>query len=69
VPLQSGAVVIADERYIRNSILLPQQDVVAGYAPVMPSFQGRVSEEELMQIIAYIRSLSAGTPESRQAAP
>jgi cytochrome c oxidase subunit II len=67
VPLQSGAVVIADEGYIRDSILLPQKDVVAGYAPVMPPFQGRVSEEELMQIIAYIRSLGAETPESRKA--
>lgn len=68
VPLQSGAVIIADEGYIRDSILLPQKDVVAGYVPVMPSFQGRVSEEELMQIIAYLRSLSAGTPEPRKAA-
>jgi cytochrome c oxidase subunit II len=67
VPLQSGAVVTADEGYIRDSILLPQKDVVAGYAPVMPPFQGRVSEEELMQIIAYIRSLGAETPESRKA--
>ena len=63
VPLQSGHVVTADESYIRDSILLPQKDVVAGYAPVMPTFQGRISEEELMQIIAYIRSLGAGTPE------
>jgi cytochrome c oxidase subunit 2 len=68
VPLQSGAVIIADEGYIRDSILLPQKDVVAGYVPVMPSFQGRVSEEELMQIIAYLRSLSTGTPEPRKTA-
>jgi cytochrome c oxidase subunit 2 len=68
VPLQSGAVVVADEGYIRDSILLPQKDIVAGYAPVMPSFQGRISEEELMQIIAYIRSLGAETPEPRKAA-
>jgi cytochrome c oxidase subunit 2 len=67
VPLQSGHVVTADESYIRDSILLPQKDVVAGYAPVMPTFQGRISEEELMQIIAYIRSLGAGTPEPRKA--
>jgi cytochrome c oxidase subunit II len=68
VPLQSGHVVTADESYIRDSILLPQKDVVAGYAPVMPTFQGRISEEELIQIIAYIRSLGAGTPEPRKAA-
>ncbi len=68
MPLQSGHVVTADESYIRDSILLPQKDVVAGYAPVMPTFQGRISEEELMQIIAYIRSLGAGTPEPRKVA-
>ena len=45
VPLQSGQVVLADESYLRDSILLPQKDVAAGYAPVMPSFQGRISEE------------------------
>jgi cytochrome c oxidase subunit II len=68
MPLQSGHVVTADESYIRDSILLPQKDVVAGYAPVMPTFQGRISEEELMQIIAYIRSLGTGTPEPKKAA-
>lgn len=66
VPLQSGHVVLADESYIRDSILLPQKDVVAGYAPVMPSFQGRISEEELMQIIAYIRFLGEEGPEPRK---
>jgi cytochrome c oxidase subunit II len=65
VPLQSGQVVLADERYIRDSILLPQKDVAAGYAPVMPSFQGRISEEELLQIITYIRFLGDEGPEPR----
>src|SRR5262245_4682820 len=67
VPLQSGQVVIADEHYIRDSILVPQKDVAAGYAPIMPSFQGQISEEELMQIIAYIRSLGNDTVEPRKA--
>lgn len=66
VPLQSGQVVLADESYIRDSILLPQKDVVAGYAPVMPPFQGRISEEELMQIISYIRFLGEEGPEPRK---
>jgi len=66
VPLQSGQVVLADESYIRDSILLPQKDVVAGYAPVKPPFQGRVSEEELMEIIAYIRVLGEEGPEPRK---
>jgi cytochrome c oxidase subunit II len=68
VPLQSGQVVLADEGYIRDSILLPQKDVVAGYAPVMPPFQGRISEEELLQIIAYIRFLGEQGPEPRKTA-
>ena len=45
--LQDGNIVIADERYIRDSILIPQSQMAAGYAPVMPSFAGRVSEDEL----------------------
>jgi cytochrome c oxidase subunit 2 len=66
VPLQSGQVVVADESYIRDSILLPQKDVAAGYAPVMPSFQGRISEEELLQIITYIRFLGDEGREPRK---
>ena len=49
--------VTADERYIRDSILLPQSQVVAGYEPVMPTFQGHISEDELLKIIAYIKSI------------
>ena len=45
---------------LAESILQPQAKIVAGYAPIMPTFQGRVSEEELLQIIAYIRSLGKG---------
>ena len=62
VPLANGAIVTADEGYIRDSILLPQKDIVAGYAPVMPPYQGRVSEEEILQLIAYIKSLGGETP-------
>jgi cytochrome c oxidase subunit 2 len=57
VPLQSGETVIADESYIRASILLPQKQIVAGYAPIMPPYQGQISEEGLLQLIAYIKSL------------
>jgi cytochrome c oxidase subunit II len=56
-PLQSGEIVIADERYIRDSILMPKAQVVAGYEPVMPTYQGQISEDDLLQIIAYIKSL------------
>jgi cytochrome c oxidase subunit II len=59
VPLQDGRIVRADERYVRDSILLPNTEIVAGYDPVMPSFQGRLSEEELFALITYIKSLSS----------
>ena len=57
VPLQSGQIVIADEGYIRDSILLPNSQISAGYEAVMPSFQGHISEEQLLELIAYIKSL------------
>jgi cytochrome c oxidase subunit 2 len=56
-PLQSGETVIADEAYLRESILNPGAKIVTGYQPIMPTFQGRISEEGLLQIIAYIKSL------------
>ena len=59
VPLQGGQTATADEGYIRNSILLPQSQVVAGYQPLMPSFKGQVSEEQILQLIAYIKSLGS----------
>jgi len=56
--------VTADERYIRSSILLPKAQVVAGYAPVMPSYQGQIGEDDLLSIIEYIKSIgSKGTTE------
>jgi cytochrome c oxidase subunit 2 len=60
VPLSDGRVVTADDAYVRDSILVPKKDVVAGYEPVMPTFAGRVGEGELLALAAYIRSLSAG---------
>ena len=66
VPLQGGETVIADESYIRASILSPQQQIVAGYAPVMPPYQGQISEEGLLQLIAYIKSLGGETQERQR---
>jgi cytochrome c oxidase subunit 2 len=57
VPLSTGQVVTADERYVRDSILLPRSQVVAGYDPVMPTFEGHISEGDLLKIIAYIKSI------------
>ena len=58
VKLTTGQEVVADEDYLRNSILDPGSQVVGGYKPIMPTFQGQLSEETLLQIISYIRSLS-----------
>ena len=57
VALADGTRVIADDRYLRDSILLPAHEVVAGYAPIMPSFAGQVDEAGILDLIAYIRRL------------
>ncbi|MFO7303515.1 MAG: cytochrome c oxidase subunit II [Acidobacteriota bacterium] len=56
--LADGRVVIADDNYLRESIMVPLAKVVEGYQPVMPPFQGLISEEQLMQLIAYVKSLT-----------
>jgi cytochrome c oxidase subunit II len=61
VSLQDGSTVIADERYIRESILLPNSRIVAEYGPEMPSFAGQVTEDDLIRLIAYIKSLADET--------
>jgi cytochrome c oxidase subunit II len=57
VRIQGGGDVKADEAYIRESILRPAAKVVAGYSPIMPAYEGQLSEEEILQLISYIRSL------------
>ncbi len=57
VALQGGRSIVADENYVRESILEPNAKVVAGYQPIMPTFKGLVSEEGVMQILAYVKSL------------
>jgi cytochrome c oxidase subunit II len=59
VKLADGRLVIADDNYVRESILNPTAKVTAGWDPVMPTFQGQVTEEQLSQLIAYVRSLGA----------
>ncbi|HEY3304170.1 MAG TPA: cytochrome c oxidase subunit II [Candidatus Binatia bacterium] len=57
VKLEGGGSALADEGYIRESILEPHAKVVAGFPPVMPTFKGLVSEDGILQIIAYLKSL------------
>jgi cytochrome c oxidase subunit 2 len=57
VTLIDGGSVVVDENYVRESILRPQAKVVAGFQPIMPTFEGQIGEEGLMQLVAYIKSL------------
>ncbi len=69
VQLEDGRTVIADEDYIRESIVNSQAKIVSGFKPIMPIFQGQISDEQLNALVAYVKSLSqapagqAGTPE------
>ena len=60
VKLVGGATVVADDQYIRNSILNPSSQIVEGYQPIMPTFKGQVTEEQLNALVAYIKSLTPG---------
>ncbi len=62
VSLANGRKVVADESYIRESIVAPNAKLVAGFQPLMPTFQGLISEEGLLQLVAYVRSLSKVQP-------
>jgi cytochrome c oxidase subunit II len=62
VVLEGGGTVIADESYIRESIVMPNAKRVAGFQPLMPTFQGLISEEGLLQLVAYVKSLSKAAP-------
>jgi cytochrome c oxidase subunit 2 len=67
VQLDDGRTVIADDSYIRESILDPNAKVVSGFQPnIMPNFKGQLSEEQVIQLIAYVKSLSPATPASQQ---
>ncbi len=57
-PLAGGGSVVANEDYLRESIYYPGRKVVDGYAPVMPTFKGQIREQELQELIAYIKSLT-----------
>ena len=57
VTLESGAVVTVDDSFIRDCIMSPEKQRVAGYPPIMPSFAGQLEEEKLLRVIAYIKSL------------
>jgi cytochrome c oxidase subunit 2 len=69
VKLADGRTVVADESYLRESILTPQAKLVAGYQPLMPTFQGLVNEEALLGLIEYIKSLQPAASPGAGAVP
>lgn len=62
VQMLDGSAAVVDDNYLRESILDPASRVVAGYNPIMPTFRGQITEEELHQLILYIRELGASAP-------
>ena len=68
VQLAGGNKVVADEGYIRESILQPAAKVVAGYEPIMPTFQGLVTEEGVLQLVEYIKSLGENPEDKKRSA-
>jgi cytochrome c oxidase subunit II len=69
VQLMDGRKIVADENYLRESIMNPQAKIVLGYQPIMPTFQGTVSEEKLLQLSAYIKTLKAPAAAPAAGAP
>src|SRR5271169_3822416 len=75
--LASGSEVLVNDAYLRDSILNPSQHITAGYAPIMPTYQGQISEDGLIDLVEYIKSMQTNyrvqqtltTSESNQAAP
>ena len=65
--LEGGQKVTADDDYLRESILSPQAKIVKGYQPIMPTFQGLVTEDQLLQLIEYIKSIGPKTPVKKAA--
>jgi cytochrome c oxidase subunit 2 len=57
--LTSGGTVLADDAYLREAILNPSQHVTQGYAPIMPTYQGQVSEEGVIALVEYIKNLNS----------
>ncbi len=66
VKLVGGETVTADDAYVRESILQPKAKIVLGYTPIMPTFQGQLTEEQLTNVIAYIRALGKSQPKPKE---
>jgi len=58
VQLQTGESLVADEEYLRESIMSPTSQITAGYAPLMPSYEGLLQDEDVFNLVAYIKTLN-----------
>jgi len=75
--LTNGSQVLVNDAYLRDAILNPSQHVTAGFAPIMPTYQGQISEDGLIDLVEYIKNMQSNyrvqqtlmTSESNQAAP
>ena len=75
--LTNGSEVVVNDAYLRDAILNPSQHITAGYAPIMPTYQGQVSEDGLIDLVEYIKNMQSNyrvqqtltTSQSNQAAP
>jgi len=65
VELEDGSTQIVDENYLRESIMNPIAKLVKGYKPLMPTYQGQITEEEVLQLIGYIKSLASDATENQ----
>ena len=70
VQIEGRPSVTADEAYIRESIINPQAQLVAGFQPIMPTFKGQLTEEQILHLVAYIKSLGPSRkPQAQQLKP
>ncbi len=75
--MTDGSQVLVNDAYLRDAILNPSQHVTAGFAPIMPTYQGQISEDGLIDLVEYIKQMQSNyrvqqtqlTSESNQAAP
>ena len=68
VPLEKGGTVVADDAYLRDKILNPDHDKIVGYKQVMPTYKGLIKEDEMNQLVAFIRNGTASPGPHKEAA-
>jgi cytochrome c oxidase subunit 2 len=67
--MANGPSVVADEAYIRESILRPHTRISQGYGESMPAYDGQLSEREIIELLAYIKTMGSGIPVAPPGSP